>query len=188
MRSSHGSGVRPKVVFTKGANGAYRCHVHRPDGAVVFVPTFDRKHRVPHDLAHVATERELRMADGVFGSIMSGALMGDMRIVSGRRRHDERQRSQRILRANNASRALTVAESLAAMFHDAVETGARGDLLSWARRYWGVVRQDPFPYTAAELAAARRLLEDLATQWAALPVDGELEVPWHRPKRPATDR
>jgi hypothetical protein len=188
MRSARGSGVRPKVVFTKGANGSYWCHVHRPDGAVVLVPSFDRRHRVPHDLAHVATERELAMNDGVFGSIMAGALMGDMRVVSGPRRHDERQRSARIIRAHTASRALTTAELLASVLHDAVETGRRGDLHGWARRYWGVVRQEPFPYPPAALAAARTLLEELTAQWEALPVDGELEVPWHRAPAPAAGR
>lgn len=173
-------GVRPQVVFTKGAGGSYCCHVHRPDGAVVFVPSFDRKHRIPHDLAHVATERELRMSDGVFGSIMAGALMGDMRVVAGPRRHDDRRRSERIIRANTATRALTVAELLAAVVHDAVETGKRGDLHGWARRHWGTVRQEPFPYPPAALAAARALLEDLAAQWQARPVDGHLAVPWYR--------
>lgn len=165
------------MVFTKGAAGAYWCHVHRPDGAVVFVPSFDRTHRIPHDLAHVATERALWMTDGVFGSIMAGALFGDMRVVSGPRRHDERQRSDRIVRANSASRALTVAEALAGLVHKAVETGDH-DLLGKARKQWGAVRQDPFPYPAAALASARTLLEELANRWAALPVDGELEVSW----------
>ncbi|HET9142265.1 hypothetical protein [Actinophytocola sp.] len=170
-------------MFTKGAGRDYWCHVHRPDGAVVFVPSFDRKHRVPHDLAHVATESALGIEDGVFGSIMAGALMGDMRVVSGGRRHDARQRSEKILRANTASRALTVAEVLAAVVHDAVESGKRGDLHGWARRHWGSVRQEPFPYTAAQLAAARRLLEELAARWAELPAEGELEVDWRRAGR-----
>lgn len=172
--------MRPRVVFTKGAAGVYWCHVHRPDRAVVLVPSFDRKYRIPHDLAHVVTERELRMSDGVFGSIMAGALFGDMRVVSGPRRHDERRRSDRIVRANTASRALTVAEILAGVVHDAVETGMRGDLHGWARRHWGSVRQEPFPYPPAALASARALLEELGARWAALPVDGELAVAWRR--------
>lgn len=173
--------MRPKVVFTKGPDRTYWCHVHRPDGAVVFVPSFDRTYRIPHDLAHVVTELELRMADGVFGSIMAGALFDNMRVVSGRKRHDARQRSDRILRANSASRSLTVAELLSGMLHHIVEHGERPNLLSLARKHWGMVRQDPFPHTATELAAARRLLEDLAARWSDLPTDGELEVLWRRP-------
>lgn len=165
------------MVFTKGARGAYWCHVHRPDGAVVFVPGSDRKFRIPHDLAHVATESALSLADGVFGSVMDGALFRGMRVVSGRRHH-ARRRSDQVIGFNRASRALTVAEVLAGAVHHAVETGDPARLLPQARESWAVVREGPFPYALAELSAAHDRLAALGARWAALPVDGELDVPW----------
>jgi hypothetical protein len=59
--------------FRRAERGESEAWVHRLDGAVVWVPSFTREHRVPHDLAHAVTERELRMVHGVFGSIMAGA-------------------------------------------------------------------------------------------------------------------
>lgn len=75
--------AQAKVVFTKLPAGRYAVHAHRPDGAVVAMPSSDRKFRVPHDLAHFVVESELKLRDGVFGSVMSGGLFQKMRIVAG---------------------------------------------------------------------------------------------------------
>lgn len=166
-------------MFTKGGSGYYWSHVHRPDGTVVLLIAYDRKYRVPHDLAHLVTERELGITDGVFGSIMDGALFGSTKIVSGGR-HDARQRSERVIKANTASRALGVAELLAGLVHRSVETGKRIDLAAEARGQWGSLRQEPFPYTAAQLNRARDRLAEFDARWKALPVEGELDIPWRR--------
>ncbi|MDQ2846656.1 MAG: hypothetical protein M3Y77_09975, partial [Actinomycetota bacterium] len=64
------------------------------------MPPSDRKFRVPHDLAHVAVERDLGQADGVSGTVMAGGLFDKPRIVAGgRRRHDDRQRGAALARA-----------------------------------------------------------------------------------------
>jgi hypothetical protein len=168
----------PRVVFTKGASGHYWSHVHRPDGTVVLLTGYDRKYRVPHDLAHLVTERELRITDGVFGSIMAGALFASVRVVSGRARHDARRRSERVIKANTASRALGTAELMAGLVHHAVETGKPADVAAEARRQWGSLREEPFPYRAAELRCARDRLAEYGTRWQSLPEDGELDIPW----------
>ena len=64
------------------------------------MPSYSRKYRVPHDLAHLVTERELLLATGVFGSLAAGAMFSNARVVSGRPRHDAAARSKRILAAN----------------------------------------------------------------------------------------
>lgn len=74
--------------------------IHCPDGVVVWLPSYSRKWRVPHDVAHAVTERELGLAQGVFGSIASVAVFDNMQVVSGRPRHDARAVSARILRSN----------------------------------------------------------------------------------------
>lgn len=93
----------PEVVFIKQDAGRYTVHAIRADGAVVVMPSSDRKFRVPHDLAHFAVERELGLADGVFGTVMAGGLFDKMRSVAGRRRHDDRQRGPALARANSAT-------------------------------------------------------------------------------------
>lgn len=77
-----------RVRFTRLDGGRYVVDALHPDGATVHMPTSDRKFRIPHDLAHFAVERELRLADGVFGSVMAGGLFDKMRVTAGPRRAD----------------------------------------------------------------------------------------------------
>lgn len=144
--------AQAKVVFTKHLAGRYAVHAHRPDGAVVAMPSSDRKFRVPHDLAHFVVERELKLPDGVFGTVMSGGQFQKMRIVSGSRRYDDGARGAAVVRANSSSRALTLAEVLAGVVHHAVETGEKQDLFGQAREQWGILRETPFPYRRAMTA------------------------------------
>lgn len=58
-----------QVVFERDVRRRYWSHVHRDDGVVLLLPGYDRKWRVPHDLAHLTTERALGLTDGVFGSL-----------------------------------------------------------------------------------------------------------------------
>jgi hypothetical protein len=110
------------VVFTRAAGGSTLVTLHRRDGVVVELPGYDRKYRVPHDLAHLVTERELELADGVFGSVAGGGMFSNMRVVSGKPRHDAGARSKRLLDANK--RGLSMAEVLAGAMHDAAEHDA----------------------------------------------------------------
>jgi hypothetical protein len=164
------------VEFRRAERGESEAWVHRLDGAVVWVPSFTRKHRVPHDLAHAVTERELRMAHGVFGSIMAGAVFDNMRVVSGRTRHDARVVSDRILRAN--ARSLTTAECLAGVLHHAVEH--RGPVpTTMARRAWGSINQEPFPWTD-DITRATGALRELDEQWHDTDADDILTFTWPR--------
>ncbi|WP_020668233.1 hypothetical protein [Amycolatopsis nigrescens] len=167
-----------KVVFTKGAGGRYWSHVHRRDGVVLLLPGYDRKFRIPHDLAHFATERQLGLSDGVFGSLFAGAVFENMSVVAGRVRHDARQRSERILREHAKSGGIGTAEVLAGVVHHAVEGDVRARLFDDARVEWGIIRQEPFPYTAAQFRDAADTLAALATRWDALPVDATLDLTW----------
>jgi len=171
----------PEVVFTKQDAGRYTVHAVRGDGAVVVMPPSDRRFRVPHDRAHFAVERELGLADGVFGTVMAGGLFDTMRIVGGRRRHDDRQRGAALARANSATHAVTVAEVLAGVVHQAVEARTQPDLDSLTREQWGTVRQDPFPFTLDQLTSARRSLDELAEKWTDLETGSHLTVPWTVP-------
>ena len=144
---------------------------------MVDLPSYSRKFRVPHDIAHAVTERELGMSQGVFGSIAAGAVFENMRVVSGRPRHDARAISARVLRAN--ARALAAAEALSGVLHHAVED--RGptprELL---REAWGVISAEPFPWTDAEVTSATDVLREFDERWCALAADGTLDFDWPR--------
>ena len=165
------------IEFRRAPRGESEARIHRPDRVVVCLPSYSRKWRVPHDLAHAATERELGLSRGVFGSIAAGAVFENMRVVSGRPRHDARAVSARVLKANG--RALTTAEVLAGVLHEAVEH-RRPVSRSAAREAWGVVSQDPFPWTDVDIARATDTLRALGEQWSGLDTDGVLEFDWPR--------
>ena len=162
------------IEFRRADRGESEAWVHRLDGAVVWVPSFSRKHRVPHDLAHAVTERELGMARGVFGSIMAGAVFDNMRVVSGRTRHDARAVSDRVLRAN--ARTLTTAESMAGVLHHAVEHHLPAPA-AMARRAWGSLNEGPFPWTDADITRATRALRELDERWHDI-ADDALTFAW----------
>jgi hypothetical protein len=160
------------VIFTRAARGSTVVTLHRRDGVVVELPGYDRKYRVPHDLAHLVTERELGLADGVFGSIASGGMFSNMRVVAGKPRHDAAARSKRLLDANK--RSLGMAEVLAGALHDDVEHGT-GDAPVAARRVWAAFGTGPFPWTDRQITDAVHVLTKLAQAWRR---DGRLETSW----------
>lgn len=111
------------VVFCSHPWGGCLTVLHRDDGVVLELSPVSRKWRVPHDMAHVATERALGISDGVFGTLAAGGVFGNMRVARGRPRHDAAARSARLLSEN--SRSLSTAEMLAGAMHAASSTVAR---------------------------------------------------------------
>lgn len=160
------------ITFVRALSGSTLATIRRADGVVLELPGYDRKWRVPHDLAHAVTERELGMDGGVFGSIAGGGVFDNMRVVAGRPRHDASERSKRLLAANKQS--LGVAELLAGVVHDAVERDER-DTLERARRNWGVFSTEPFPWTGEQVGASVALLAELAVEFEAT---GKVAFTW----------
>jgi hypothetical protein len=124
-------------------------------------------------LAHVVAERELQLSGGVFGSIASGAMFSNMRVVQGRPRHDAAERSKRLLRGNR--RALGLAEIMAGVVHDAVEHGTADEVAAAARRAWVSVSADPFPWPDRQL---RQAVQQLTALTAEFLHSGQVEVGW----------
>jgi hypothetical protein len=160
------------ITFARALSGSTLATIRRGDGVVLELPGYDRKYRVPHDLAHAVTERELGLAGGVFGSIAGGAVFDNMRVVAGKPRHDAAERSKRLLAANK--RSLGVAEILAGVVHDAVEHDETSTM-ERLRRSWGVVSTEPLPWSEPEVAAAVAMLGDLAVQFEAT---GKVTFTW----------
>jgi hypothetical protein len=174
IRGSPATLVAMRVLMQHDGQRRYWSTIHRDDNVVLFLPGYDRKWRVPHDLAHIATEKQLRLTDGVFGSIAAGAMFENMRVLSGRLRHDPRQRSRQVLRANGPG--IGVAELLAAAVHAAVEQ--RAPVVAAARRAWGSLCEGPFPYPDTELRHAVEALEDLGRRWSRLTAGEQLTIDW----------
>jgi hypothetical protein len=152
-----------QLTFQHDPRGESLTLIQRSDGAVFTLSSYSRKHRVPHDLAHAVTERELGLADGVFGCIAAGVVFDSMCQVEGRRRHDAKLRSTRLLKA---ARNLGLAEVLSGVLHEAVEK-RQATPYARAREAWGIVQQDPYPYCDADLDRATKMLRELGEQWQA---------------------
>ncbi|BEL02465.1 hypothetical protein Q0Z83_006560 [Actinoplanes sichuanensis] len=161
------------VVFAHSNTGSTVATLHRGDGVVLQLPGYDRKYRVPHDLAHFATERTLEMSGGVFGSIAAGAVFSNMRVVSGRPRHDSVARSRLIL--DGCKQSLGLAELLAGMVHHAVETDIPDQAPVLVRKAWGSLRAGEPPWPDEVVAEATTLLSELVTDFEAR---GSVKVTW----------
>lgn len=165
------------VFFHPRPGGGARTVVHRDDRVTLEMCSYDRKWRVPHDLAHAVTERELNLRAGVFGCLAAGALLSSVRVVDGRSRYDARERSRRLLAAHE--RDIAIAESLSSVVHDAVEHG-RPTPFRAALDAWGSLREEPFPYAEMDVQRATSTLTRLADAWLHLPPGTGLRFEWPR--------
>ncbi|HEY3683966.1 MAG TPA: hypothetical protein VGL93_13035, partial [Streptosporangiaceae bacterium] len=166
----------------------YRSQAVRDDGVTVRVPGFDRKHEVPHDLAHFAAEYGFGEARGFWGSVAAGAMFGGMEVVAGRRRPHAAERSRAVIRAN--AERIGNAEALASTVHEAFADGlGAGAATRRLARHWASIHTDPCPYGAADMTRACALLTDLSVRWKAVAPGGILTLDWDLPvEHPATAR
>lgn len=163
------------VTFLHDPRGECLTLIRRVDGAEFTLSSYSRKHRVPHDLAHAVTERELGMRDGIFGCIAAGAIFDSMQQTAGKKRYDAKTRSTRILKAPNS---IGISESLTSVIHEAVEND-RPTPYALVRETWGITRHDPCPYLDTDLERATETLRELSHRWQAN--SDPLVFPW--PKR-----
>jgi hypothetical protein len=163
------------VTFLHDPRGECLTLIRRVDGAEFTLSSYSRKHRVPHDLAHAVTERELGMRDGIFGCIAAGAIFDSMQQTAGKKRYDAKTRSTRILKAPNS---IGISESLTSVIHEAVEND-RPTPYALVRETWGITRHDPCPYRDTDLDRATETLRELSHRWQAN--SDPLVFPW--PKR-----
>jgi hypothetical protein len=129
--------------------------VERDDGVVFEMRGPGGGAELPHDLVHALVERELRVADGVWGCVADGVVWGSMRHVSGRQPPHAAERSRRLKR--DRARRVMAAEHLAQV----VDRLAHGEQLPPA-----ALAATGMP--PAALAAAADLLVATGRDWAAL--------------------
>ena len=160
------------LTFQHDPRGESLTLIRRADGAVFKLTSYTRKWRVPHDLSHAVTERELGVADGIFGVIAAGAVFSTMTQIEGKARYDAKVRSDRILKA---AKGVGISEAIAAVIHEAVEK-RRPTPYAEVRESWGVISQDPCPYPNEDIDRATTVLRELGEQWSATPEP--LQFPW----------
>jgi len=143
--------------------------------------------KLPHDLRHLIVERELGIADGIWGGIAAGMVYTSMEHVRGRRPPHSAQRSAELKRAQR--RRLMRAELFANLVEaiamlDDPSTDEIGRLTRAKLSVVPVVEPgaDPaavvaLPSPEVLLTAARALQVETA-RWARLRTGGELVYEW----------
>jgi hypothetical protein len=166
--------------------------IERDDGVVYQLRGFSLGGTdLPHDLRHFIVERELEVADGIWGGIAGGIVYSSMEHVRGRRPPHAAERSADLKRTQRGR--LMRAELLAnlveavAVLADPSET----EITRLARQKLSVIPltdpgADPAVVIAlpppAALARAARALQVEAARWARLRLGEELVYEW-RPAR-----
>lgn len=158
----------------------YETAITRSDGVTFHVKGVGHMSALPHDLAHYAVERGLRIRGGFWGSVADGAVFGSLTHVSGRRRPRAAERSNEVLRANKGE--LTEVEILVGLFNQAIEAGLGPDspaMHDRLRRYtWTAPGRTPRQFSETEVVAVCRLWQEMLDRWQALPVGATMELAW----------
>ncbi|HEX6527221.1 MAG TPA: hypothetical protein VF070_45515 [Streptosporangiaceae bacterium] len=167
--------------------------IERDDGVVYRMTEFTSGGTaLPHDLRHFVVERELRVADGIWGGIAAGMVYTSMEHVRGRRpphsaeRSDELKRTQR-QRIMRAELLANLVEAIAML-----DAPSGDDIMRITRAKLSVVPitepgANPVDVAAVPppdvLAGAARALQVEAARWARLRVGEELVYEWRPPAR-----
>jgi hypothetical protein len=151
--------------------------VYRMDGFTIMGP------ELPHDIRHLIVERELRVSDGIWGSIAAGTVYTSMHHLRGRRPphaedwSDQLKRSQRnrIMRAELLANLVEAVAGLDDPSDEQIRRLTREKLSAVPVTEPGadpaVLIEAPPP---AALAAAAKALQVEAARWARLRVGEEL--------------
>jgi hypothetical protein len=162
--------------------------IERDDGVVYRMQEFTRPGtELPHDLRHFVVERELGIANGIWGGIAAGMVYTSMDHVQGRRPPHSAERSDELKRAHR--QRIMRAELLANLVEAIARLDAptSDDIRRLTREKVSVVPvtepgADPAVVAAIPpseaLAGAARALQVEAARWARLRVGEELVYEW----------
>jgi len=173
------------------------CVVERDDGVVYSMGGFTTMgSELPHDIRHLIVERELRISDGIWGTIAAGTVYASMSHLRGRRPPHAADRSAQLRwgqrdRVMRAQLLASLVEAVAVL--DDLSSDEIGRLISAKLSVVPVTEPglDPGDVIAvpppAALAAAARALQVEAARWARLRVGENLVYDW-RPAGPVASR
>lgn len=178
-----------RITFRRFPGHSSACSViERDDGVVYRMTEFTRAGTgLPHDLRHFVVERELGIADGIWGGIAAGMVYTSMDHVRGRRRPHSAERSDELKRAQRqrimrAELFANLVEAIALL--DDPSTDEIGRLIRAKLSVVPLVEPgaDPAAVIAVPspeaLAAAARALQAEAARWAGLRTGDELVYEW----------
>jgi hypothetical protein len=177
-----------RITFRRfpGHTTAYSV-IERGDGVVYRMQGSAPGTKLPHDLRHLVVERELRIADGLWGAIAAGIVYTSMEHVQGRRPPHAAERSAELKRAQRqpVTRAGLLADLVEAIAmldspsDDDIRRLTSATLSTLPVTEPGADAADaaaaPPP---AVLARAARALQVEAARWARLRVGEELVYSW----------
>jgi hypothetical protein len=162
--------------------------IERDDGVVYHLREFSRPGTgLPHDLRHFVVERELGVADGIWGGIAAGMVFTSMEHVRGRRPPHAAERSaglkrtqrERIMRAELLANLVEAIAVLTDPSPAQIERLAREKLAVVPVTEPGADPADVVALPAAgSLAAAARTLQVESARWARLRPGEELVYEW----------
>jgi hypothetical protein len=170
-----------RITFRRFPDHARAYSVIERDDGVVY--------RMPHDLRHFVVERELGIADGIWGGIAAGMVYTSMDHVQGRRpphsaeRSDELKRAQRqrIMRAELLANLVEAVAMLDAPSGEDIRRLTRVKLSAIPLTEPGADPADVARVPPPEaLAQAARGLQVEAARWARLRVGEDLVYEWPR--------
>jgi hypothetical protein len=168
-----------RIEFLKGRSRRYESLLHRPDGVDVAFEggSYNKvgpRSEVPHDLAHLIVEGELRLQHGVWGVLVRGGLFGHARVVAGRQAPHAARRGREVIA--QAGDRIMQAEILTRAVCDACAGELPADPPAIERavgsRWWS----ESVTSTALDRASAR--LRAAAKRWAQLAPESPLEEGW----------
>jgi hypothetical protein len=182
-----------RITFRRfpGHTTAYSV-IERDDGVVYRMQGSAPGAKLPHDLRHLVVERELGIADGLWGSIAVGTVYTSMDHVRGRRPPHSAERSAELKRGQRqpVMRAGLLADLVEAVAM--LDSPSDDDIRRLTRATLSVIPVTEPGADAADAAAvppppvlarAARALQVEAARWARLRVGEELDYSW--PAAPA---
>lgn len=163
------------VEFEKREGRRYRSLLHRGDGLVVafeggaFNKIGGGAREVPHDLAHLVVEDELRLRSGVWGVLAAGGIFRHVTVASGRQAPHAARRGRQVIDA--AGDLIMQAEILTRAVCDALAGSGPADPQAIRRavgdRWWSDA------VTADAIVRSGERLQAGGAAWSAL-APGEL--------------
>jgi hypothetical protein len=178
-----------RITFRRfpGHSSAYSV-IERDDGVVYRMTEFTRAGTgLPHDLRHFVVERELGIADGIWGGIAAGMVYTSMDHVRGRRPPHSAERSEELQRAHRqrlmrAELLANLVEAIAMLDDPRADEIRRLTLAKLSAVPVVEPGADPAAVVAVPspqaLAAAARAVQAEAARWAGLRTGEELVYRW----------
>lgn len=161
--------------------------VERDDGVVYRLDSGIAGPKLPRDVRHLIVERELRISDGIWGTIAAGTVYRSMQHLRGRQRPRTAERSARLKKAQRtkimrAELLANLVEAVAALDDPSPDEIRRLTRMKLSAVPLVEPGTDPVDVTACPppeaLAAAAQALQVEAARWARLRVGEEIVYDW----------